>query len=108
MSRGSIPVYTDASYMTPMGNFTERTRSMGGQVNPGLSLKEEYVTMNPLYEGQVVSHKDLDQLNCSEFGLSPIKLFIDTREDPEEFNETYDCPGEILNSQALWRSPIPM
>ncbi|KAJ7369881.1 hypothetical protein OS493_035773 [Desmophyllum pertusum] len=28
MSRGSIPVYTDASYMTPMGNFTERTRSM--------------------------------------------------------------------------------
>ena len=32
MSRNSIPFYTDASYLTPMGTFTERTRSMGTTV----------------------------------------------------------------------------
>ncbi|XP_020631618.1 uncharacterized protein LOC110068567 isoform X2 [Orbicella faveolata] len=154
MSRNSIPVYTDASYLTPMGTFTERTRSMdnpayrrssdgiilsgsdikrgsiysdrfptnapprppagskrgslNGQVNPALSLREEFVTMNPLYEGQVVDHKDLERLNCSDFGVSPDQVVLDTRKDPEEFNDsTYDCPEEILNSQPR-ASPIPM
>lgn len=154
MSRNSIPFYTDASYLTPMGTLTERTRSMdnpayrrssdgiiltssdikrgsiysdrfptnapprppagskrsslNGQVNPALSLREEYITMNPLYEGQVVDHKDLERLNCSDFGVSPDQVVLDTRKDPEEFNDsTYDCPEQILNSQPR-ASPIPM
>lgn len=39
--------------------------------------------MNPLYEGQVVDHKDLEQLNCSDFGVSPEQVVLDTRKDPE-------------------------
>nr|XP_058954188.1 uncharacterized protein LOC131781536 [Pocillopora verrucosa] len=157
MSRHSIPVYSDASYLSPLGTFDERTRSldnpvyrggseglfvsgldmkrgsiysdhyptnppprpppgsskrgsMNGQVNPALALREEYVTMNPLYEGQVMHHKDLEELNCSDFGVSADQVVLDTRKDPEEFNDdTYDCPGDILNSRSEARaSPIPV
>lgn len=38
--------------------------------------------MNPLYEGQVVDHKDLERLNCSDFGVSPDQVVLDTRKDP--------------------------
>jgi len=41
------------------------------------------VTMNPLYEGQVVDHKDLERLNCSDFGVSPDQVVLDARKDPE-------------------------
>ena len=41
------------------------------------------MTMNPLYEGQVVDHKDLERLNCSDFGVSPDQVVLDTRKDPE-------------------------
>ena len=57
--------------------------SMNGQVNPALALREEYVTMNPLYEGQVMHHKDLEELNCSDFGVSADQVVLDTRKDPE-------------------------
>lgn len=157
MSRLSIPVYTDASYLSPLGTFDERTRSldnpvyrgsseglfvpgldmkrgsiysdnyptsppprpppgsskrgsMNEQNNPALSLREDYVTMNPLYEGQVMHHKDLEELNCSDFGVSADQVVLDTRKDPEEFNDdTYDCPGDILNARSEARaSPIPV
>ena len=39
--------------------------------------------MNPLYEGQVVDHKDLERLNCSDFGVSPDQVVLDTRKDPQ-------------------------
>lgn len=39
--------------------------------------------MNPLYEGQVVDHKDLERLNCSDFGVTPDQVVLDTRKDPE-------------------------
>ena len=41
------------------------------------------MTMNPLYEGQVVDHKDLERLNCSDFGVTPDQVVLDTRKDPE-------------------------
>ena len=82
--RGSI--YSDhyptsAPPRPPPGS--SKRGSMNGQVNPALSLKEEYVTMNPLYEGQVMHHKDLEELNCSDFGVSPDQVVLDTRKDPE-------------------------
>lgn len=44
--------------------------------------------MNPLYEGQVVDHKDLERLNCSDFGVTPDQVVLDTRKDPEgNFNK---------------------
>ena len=39
--------------------------------------------MNPLYEGQVVDHKDLERINCSDFGVTPDQVVLDTRKDPE-------------------------
>lgn len=55
--------------------------------------------MNPLYEGQVVDHKDLERLNCSDFGVTPDQVVLDTRKDPEgNFNK------EQVNS--LYITPI--
>jgi len=107
IKRGSI--YSDRfpTNPPPRPPAGSKRGSLNGQVNPGLSLREEYVTMNPLYEGQVVDHKDLERLNCSDFGVTPDQVVLDTRKDPEELNDTYDCPEEILNSQPR-ASPIPM
>ncbi len=82
IKRGSI--YSDrfptsAPPRPPPGS---KRASLNGQVNPALTLKEEYVTMNPLYEGQVVDHKDLEELNCSDFAVSPDEVVLDTRKDP--------------------------
>lgn len=83
INRGSI--YSDRfpTSAPPRPPSGSKRSSLNGQVNPALSLKEEYVTMNPLYEGQVVDHKDLEQLNCRDFGVSPEQVVLDTRKDPE-------------------------
>lgn len=152
MSRNSIPVYTDAAHMTPVGVYSMRTNSMdnptyrkghdgviigpeykhatlysdsypsgapprppmgkrgsmNGQVNPGLSLNEDIVTLNPLYEGQVVDHKDLDELNCSDFAVYPEQVVLEDRKNPipDEFDQTYDCPEEILNTKPMTSTPL--
>lgn len=83
IKRGSIysdRFPTNAPPRPPAGS---KRGSLNGQVNPALSLREEFVTMNPLYEGQVVDHKDLERLNCSDFGVSPDQVVLDTRKDPE-------------------------
>ena len=83
IKRGSI--YSDRfpTNPPPRPPAGSKRGSLNGQVNPALSLKEEYVTMNPLYEGQVVDHKDLERLNCSDFGVTPDQVVLDTRKDPE-------------------------
>jgi len=147
MGRNSIPFYTDAAHVTPMGRYAMRSNSMdnpsnrkgsdgiilgpdlkrgslysdyspttapprpptgkrssmNGHVNPGLSLRENIVTMNPLYEGQVVEHKDLAAMNCSDFGVHPGEQIV-----PDEFNDTYDYPEEILNSRSMTTTPVPV
>jgi len=88
IKRGSI--YSDRfpTNPPPRPPAGSKRGSLNGQVNPGLSLREEYVTMNPLYEGQVVDHKDLERLNCSDFGVTPDQVVLDTRKDPEgNFNK---------------------
>jgi len=147
MGRSSIPFYTDAAHVTPLGRYAMRSNSMdnpsyrkgsdgiilgpdlkrgslysdyspttapprpptgkrssvNGHVNPGLSLRENIVTMNPLYEGQVVEHKDLAAMNCSDFGVHPGEQIV-----PDELNDTYDCPEEILNSRSMTTTPVPV
>lgn len=56
--------------------------SMNGHVNPAMTLREDIVTMNPLYEGQVIEHKDLDALNCSDFGVHPDQIVLEERKNP--------------------------
>ncbi|CAH3180615.1 unnamed protein product [Porites lobata] len=84
--------------------------SMNGQVNPALSMDDDVITMNPLYEGQVVDHRDLDELNCSDFAVYPEQIVLEDRKNPygEEFDQTYDCPEEILNSKARVPEPVPV
>ena len=70
LKRGSL--YSDYSPTTaPPRPPAGKRSSVNGHVNPGLSLRENIVTMNPLYEGQVVEHKDLAAMNCSDFGVHP-------------------------------------
>lgn len=80
--RGSLypEVYPTNPPPRPPGG---KRSSINGHVNPGLTLREEIVTMNPLFEGQVVEHKDLDPLNCSEFGVYPDQIVMDDRKHPE-------------------------
>ena len=56
--------------------------SMNGQVNPALSMDDDVITMNPLYEGQVVDHRDLDELNCSDFAVYPEQIVLEDRKNP--------------------------
>ena len=87
--RGSI--YSDNLYPTsaPPRPPTGKRASMNGHVNPGLSLREDIVTMNPLYEGQMVEHKDLEALNCSDFGVHPDQIVLEERKNPESmYNKT--------------------
>lgn len=51
-------------------------------MNPGLTLREEIVTMNPLFEGQIVEHKDLEELNCSDFAVHPDQIVLEDRKNP--------------------------
>lgn len=55
---------------------------MNGQVNPALSMDDDVITMNPLYEGQVVDHRDLDELNCSDFAVYPEQIVLEDRKNP--------------------------
>ena len=56
--------------------------SLNGQVNPALSMDDDVITMNPLYEGQVVDHRDLDELNCSDFAVYPEQIVLEDRKNP--------------------------
>ena len=82
MKRGSL--YSDYSPTSaPPRPPPEKRGSMNGQVNPGLSLSEDIVTMNPLYEGQVVEHRDLEAMNCSDFALHPEQIVLEDRKNPD-------------------------
>jgi len=86
----------------------EKRSSRNGHVNPGLSLREDIVTMRPLYEGQVVEHNDLAAMHRSDFGVHPEQIVLEDRKNPDEFKDTYDCPEEILNSKPMSSTPLPV
>ena len=44
----------------------EKRDSVNGQINPALTLKEEVVTLNPLFEGKVINQNDLTDHGPSE------------------------------------------
>lgn len=108
--RGSL--YSDHYPSNPPPRPPSSKRSsLNGHVNPGLTLREEIVTMNPLFEGQIVEHKDLDALNCSDFAVHPDQVVVDDRKHPEAFMDdpdTYDCPEEILKGKPMTSTPVPV
>ena len=61
----------------------EKRSSRNGHVNPGLSLREDIVTMRPLYEGQVVEHNDLAAMHRSDFGVHPEQIVLEDRKNPD-------------------------
>ena len=88
--RGSI--YSDYYPTNPPPRPPSSKRSsINGHVNPGLTLREEIVTMNPLFEGQIVEHKDLDPLNCSDFAVHPDEIVLDDQKNPEGMHLCYFC-----------------
>ncbi|XP_015770013.1 PREDICTED: uncharacterized protein LOC107348486 [Acropora digitifera] len=108
--RGSI--YSDHYPTSPPPRPPSSKRSsINGHVNPGLTLREEIVTMNPLFEGQIVEHKDLEELNCSDFAVHPDQIVLDERKNPNDFiddPDTYDCPEEILKGKPKTSTPLPV
>ena len=78
IKRGSL--YSDYSPNSAPPRYPpEKRSSRDGHVNPGLSLREDIVTMSPLYEGQVVEHNDLEAMNRSEFGVHPEQIVLEDR-----------------------------
>ena len=81
LKRGSLYYESYPTSAPPRPPMSKRS-SMNGHVNPALTLREEIVTMNPLYEGQVIEHKDLDAFNCSDFGVHPDQIVLEDRKNP--------------------------
>ena len=77
--------------------------SVEGHINPALSLKEDVVTMNPLYEENMLEHKGLDDRRNglgSSFGVTPWAEHLDPRRSTE--GKENICTTHPVAPMRMW------